>query len=46
MPGKPIMTDHTQDTIALIAIGLAALLALFSADGNLADLFGSILARL
>jgi len=37
------MTDHTQDTIALIAIGLAAMLAVFSADGNLADLFEYIL---
>jgi hypothetical protein len=33
------MTDRTQDTIALLAIGIAAMLAVFSADGNLADLF-------
>jgi hypothetical protein len=39
------MTDHTQDTIALIAIGLAALLGVFSADGNLGDLFAYVLAR-
>ena len=39
------MTDRTQDTIALLAIGLAAMLGVFSADGNLADLFAFILAR-
>ncbi|WP_375450155.1 hypothetical protein [uncultured Devosia sp.] len=39
------MTDRNQDTIALLAIGLAALLAVFSADGNLADLFAHILTR-
>ena len=38
------MTDRTQDTIALFAIGIAAMLAVFSADGNLADLFVHILA--
>ena len=38
------MSDRTQDTIALLAVGLAAMLAVFSADGNLADLFTYILA--
>jgi hypothetical protein len=38
------MTDHTQDTIALFAIALAAILAVFSADGNLADLFAHVMA--
>ncbi len=38
------MTDRTQDTIALFAIALAAMLAVFSADGNLADLFAHIMA--
>ena len=40
------MPDRLQDTIALLAIGLAAMLGVFSADGNLADLFVAILARL
>jgi hypothetical protein len=38
------MTDRTQDTIALFAIAVAAMLAVFSADGNLADLFARIMA--
>lgn len=38
------MTDHTQDTIALFAIALAAMLAVFSADGNLTDLVVRIMA--
>jgi hypothetical protein len=37
------MTDRTQDTIALFAIGLAAMLAVFSADGNLADVFAHVM---
>ncbi len=39
------MSDRTQDTIALLFLGLAAMLAVFSADGNLGDLFGYVLAR-
>jgi hypothetical protein len=47
MPANRIaMPDRLQDTIALLAIGLAAMLGVFSADGNLADLFAAILARL
>ena len=38
------MPDRLQDTIALLALGLAAMLGVFSGDGNLADLFNSLLA--
>ncbi|HTM76284.1 MAG TPA: hypothetical protein VL133_01445 [Devosia sp.] len=38
------MPDRLQDIIALLTLGLAALLGVFSADGNLADLFMSLLA--
>lgn len=40
------MTTHTRDTIALFAIGLVAMLAVFTADANLGDLFVHILGQL
>ncbi|WP_280136819.1 hypothetical protein [Devosia limi] len=40
------MTSYTRDTIALFAIGIVAMLAVFTADTNLGELFVHILARL
>lgn len=40
------MSARTRDTIALFAIGLAAMLAVFTADANLGDVFAMILAKL
>lgn len=41
-----VMTTQTRDTIALFAIGSAAILAVFYADVDLGELFLSLLRRL
>jgi len=40
------MSARTRDTIALFAIGLLAMLAVFTANTSPADIFAMILARL